>query len=149
MTLNATGISALDQSGGITNFANGFYTGDGSGSINVNLGFTPRYVKVWNITDDNAWEWCEGMPATGGPPATNSVVVRTGSTFSIDTSGLITANGTVVTATEVEYGGNGPGDGTNGTQSVTEVYDNLAVPQLVLASGLNTNAKVYAWIAMA
>lgn len=39
----------------------GSYTGTGA-AINVELGFTPDYVKVINVTDgDEYWEWFSSM----------------------------------------------------------------------------------------
>lgn len=39
----------------------GTYTGDGAAQ-NIELGFIPDYVRVWNETDgDIAWEWFSGM----------------------------------------------------------------------------------------
>lgn len=143
MTNAANGVPVFNQAGSIANFANGAYTGDGSGAIVMPVGFTPRYVKVIDITDVTQWEFIEGMPANntlktvGGAAGVPAITV--------DTTGLIVTNGTQVTVTEVEFGGNGAGDGVNGTQSIIEVYDNLGVPQLTFATGLNTSAKVYVW----
>lgn len=40
----------------------GTYTGNAA-AINIELGFTPDYVKIVNITDgDDAWEWFSNMP---------------------------------------------------------------------------------------
>ena len=51
----------------------GSYTGTGA-AINVAIGFTPAYVKVWNDTDrDEYWEWCTGM-AAGTAIATSTAV---------------------------------------------------------------------------
>lgn len=44
-------------------FKAGSYTGTGA-AIDVQLGFTPDYVKIWNETDgDETYEWFSGMTA--------------------------------------------------------------------------------------
>lgn len=41
----------------------GSYTGTGA-AVNIELGWTPDYVKIVNITDgDEYWEWFTGMTA--------------------------------------------------------------------------------------
>lgn len=41
----------------------GTYTGTGA-AVNIELGWTPDYVKVVNVTDgDEYWEWFAGMTA--------------------------------------------------------------------------------------
>lgn len=41
----------------------GSYTGTGA-AINLEFGFTPIYMKVWNDTDgDESWEYYSGMAA--------------------------------------------------------------------------------------
>jgi hypothetical protein len=148
MTLNASGIGAMSQAGSISNFASGTYVGDGSGSIQVALGFTPRLVEVRDLTSTppSTTVWMEGFP-------TGDTVTNISSTTALNTGSLIVTNAAIVTVTEVApYGeppGTGaPGEGTSGTVSVS--YDNpvLASPQLTLATGLNVNAHVYAWYAM-
>lgn len=144
MTLNTSGIGAYGQAGSIVNFANGGYVGDGSGSVQVAIGFTPRRVKIYNVTDVTTYEWTADMPAT------NSFKVVTAGTMTVDTNSAVVTNNATVTVTEVATGAPGsqePNDGTQGTVSV--VYDNpvLANPQLVFGSVANVSAKVYAWTA--
>lgn len=144
MTLNASGIGAYGQAASVVNFANGGYTGDGSGSILVNVGFTPRWVKVVDVTDATTYEWFADMPAT------DSLKTVTGGTMTIDTNSAIVTNGAQVTVTEVATGIPGaqaPGEGTQGTVSITYDNPNLANPQLTFGSVCNTSAKVYAWVA--
>jgi hypothetical protein len=141
MSLATTGVQALDQAGSIVNFANGYYTGDGSGAFPVYVGFTPRFVKIYDITDQTSFEWAEGFPAT------DSWKQVAAGTITLDTGTTILTNGTVITVTEVSYGGNGAGDGVNGTQSVIEAYDNLAVAQLTFGTNANVSGKVYSWVA--
>lgn len=144
MTLNASGIGAYGQQGSVSNFANGGYSGDGSGSIQVAVGFTPRYVKVWDITGVISYEWAADFPAT------DSIKVVTGGTTTVDANSAVVTNGAQVTVTEVATGAPGsqePNDGTQGTVSI--IYDNpvLANPQLVLGSVCNVSGHVYAWVA--
>jgi hypothetical protein len=145
MSNNSAGIGAYGQSGSIVNFANGGYTGDGSGSIAVAVGFTPRWVKVYDITDATTYEWSADMPAT------NSMKQVTAGNLTVDTNSAIVTNGAQVTVTEVAYpapGSQTPTDGTQGTVSITYDNPNLANPQLTFGSVCNVSAKVYAWVAM-
>lgn len=65
----------------------GSYTGD-TNAQNIQLGFTPDYVKVWNETDgDTYWEWFNGMTAGHALQATNHASTQ----FSKITSNGITA----------------------------------------------------------
>lgn len=145
MSNNSAGIGAYGQAGSIVNFANGGYTGDGSGSIAVAVGFTPRWVKVYNITDATTYEWAADMPAT------DSIKTVTAGTMTVDTNSAIVTNGAQVTVTEVAPGTPGtqePNDGTQGTISITYDNPNLANPQLTFGSVCNVSSKVYAWVAM-
>jgi hypothetical protein len=144
-TLN--GVPVLDQSAGVCNFANGYYTGDGNtGGIVVPVGFTPRYVKLWNMTTASSYEWAEGMAAT------DSISVIA-STQAVDTSSFVVTNGTIVTVTEVAYGGNAPGDGTSGTVSVVESSPAPGTPQCTFGTGgssaapANLTGDLYVWVA--
>lgn len=141
-----TGVPVLNQSGSIVNQANGTYNGDGTGAIVVPVGFTPRHVKVVDITDLTTWEFIEGMPATNTLKTSVAVAGTAGAqSVAVDATSAIVTNGVQTTVTEVAFGGNGVGDGTNGTQSIVEIYDNLGVPQLTFATGLNVSGKVYVW----
>jgi len=148
MSLNAAGLAPLNQSYGVINMATGNYTGDGSGSIQVFVGFTPRMVKVYDITDVTTWEWVDGMPST------NTVKTVTGGTVTVDTNSLIVTNGTSYSITEnsAEEGstpGTGAaGDGQTSDITITAEYPTLGTAQLTFGSGLNTSAKVYAFVAM-
>jgi hypothetical protein len=142
MSLNTSGITPYSQSAGIVNAAAGAYTGDGSGSILVNVGFTPRRVKVFDITDATTYEWVEGMPAT------NSFKVVTAGTMTVDTNSAVVTNGAIVTVTETGVyppGQQVPGDSTLVNTSVIYESPNLALPQLTLGPVCNVSAKVYAW----
>lgn len=154
------GISPLSQSAGVVNLATGSYvgdhaSGDGSGaySVAVSIGFTPRYVRLQNMTTGDMYEWMEGMAATK-----TLFTNHTGPAVTIDTNSVIVTNSTIVTATEVAPegapGASGAGEGTQGT--VTLSYDNpaLGTAQLVFnstasASGapVNANGVLYVWLA--
>jgi hypothetical protein len=149
MTNASAGVPVLDQSGGVTNFASGMYTGDAStGGVPIPVGFTPRYVKVWDMTLVTSYEWAEGMAAT------DSIKTVTGGTMTIDTNSAIVTNGTIYTVTEVAYGGNGAGDGTSGTVSIVEESPALNTPQLTFGTGagsggpLNLTGDLYVWYAI-
>lgn len=58
----------------MNNFETGVVTGTGA-AINIELGWIPDYVKVFNITDaDQTDEWVKGM-AAGTSIQTNTAVV--------------------------------------------------------------------------
>lgn len=49
-----------------TRMATGSYiieTGDTAAAITITCGFTPRYVRVQNVTSGDGMEWFEGMAA--------------------------------------------------------------------------------------
>jgi hypothetical protein len=150
MTLVATGIAPVNQSYGISNFATGYYTGDGTaGTIIVNVGFTPRRVVAHNMTDGLTYEWIDGMTAGYYKLHTWSTGVVT---YVNTNAALISTNATVISITEVNFGGAGAGDGTNGTVSINEEYAALGTAQLSFVNGtsgagLNVSAKVYIWTA--
>lgn len=145
MTLNASGIgyTTYDVQGAM---ATGGYTGDGSGSIAVAVGFTPKYVKIWDMTDATTWEWCQGMAAT------DSVKVVTAGTMTVDTNTAVATNGKLFTQSSVGtyQPPGGAGDGTIINSGNISVFgtDSTNANQLVIGSTCNTNAKVYVWMAL-
>jgi hypothetical protein len=146
MSNNTVGVQALSQSGGVVSFASGLYTGDGSGSMQVYIGFMPRHVFVLDVTDNTSWEWMEGMPAT-------DTLKNAAGTQTIDTGSAIVTSSDIITVTEVEPEGTpgqqGPGEGNQGTVTISIDSPLKTTPNLTLATGLNTSAKVYVWKAMA
>lgn len=158
MTLVASGVNALSQSGGVTNFASGYYTGDGTqGAIAVNIGFTPRYVKLMNLTDLLFYEYFEGMDAALADTDVDDTLLTTGSTGAVtnDDNNAIQTNASVVTSTQVAFpapGAQSPDDGVNGTTTVTTVATDKSKPRLQFNAGssgaiTNVNSKVYLWMA--
>lgn len=144
MTLNASGINAVTSNGPSLTLASGTYTGDGSGTIQVNLGFTPIKVKVYDMTDATTYEWVQGMAAT------DSIKVVTGGTMTVDTNSAVVSNGEVTSTSSAGIyppGSSGPGDGTIIDTTVNVYGTNLAIPQLVLGSVCNVSAKAYVWVA--
>lgn len=75
----------------VRNDSIGRFTTDSTGPVDTsfNIGYTPRYVRVINLTDGNQLEWFEGM-------APDSAVQTTaaGAASLITTAG-ITANSTI------------------------------------------------------
>lgn len=155
------GVSPLSQSYSITNFASGSYTGgwvtanDGAGAIamEVHVGFTPRYVRLVNMSTGDQYEWMEGMAATKTLLTTASTGVNT-----IDANSVIVTNASTQTATEMATaapGYQGAGLGTTGTVSVTYGKPDPTIACLTFnstagASGAPVNAKdsLYVWQAM-
>lgn len=86
--------TASSFSAGIVNMSTGAITSDGT-AVSVNLGFTPRWVKVINLTDVIVWEKMEGMSAT------QAIKVVTAGTTTVDTGSaiVIAAGGFSISAT--------------------------------------------------
>lgn len=62
----------------------GTYTGTGA-AINIELGWVPDYVRVWNVTDgDVSWEWFNGLGAGDVLQNTNHASTQ---------NSLVTSNG--------------------------------------------------------
>lgn len=147
MTLNALGISPLMVAGGVASSAFGQYTGDGSGAITVALGFTPIWVKVFDWTDGTTYEWSAGAPATDSIKTTNA----TPPVVSVDTNSAVVSNHNIQSVSSAGVyppGTQGPGDGTLINTTVEVDSPNLALPQLVLGSVCNVNAKAYTFVAL-
>jgi len=151
MTLVASGITPLSQAAGVVNMAQGQYTGDGTaGNIVVGIGFTPRYVKVWNVTDLLMYEFFEGMDSN-----LLQTLLTTGSTGAVtsDTNGNIITNAVVATATENALnapGSQGPGLGVGGTTTVSFIETDKTKPNLQFVAGssgarMNVSGKAYTW----
>lgn len=102
-----------------TNTKVGSYTGTGA-AVNVELGFTPAYVKIWNATDgDEIYEWFSGMTAGHALKSANHASAQ----FS-----RITANG--VTA----YAG-------------TDTTGSEAAEGFTAGTAISESAKTFRWIA--
>lgn len=85
--------TATTQSGGKANVATGSFTGGGA-EVDVELGFTPRYIKFVNVTDRTVFEFIEGMAAT-----TTLKTVAAGTVTADTTSALVVdANGFTISA---------------------------------------------------
>lgn len=152
MTNVSAGVIALNQDAGVSNFATGTYTGDGTaGDVQVACGFTPRYVKLCDITLGLYYEYIEGMPAT-------TTMLNTGSTGVVtqDANSVIVTNAAQYSYTEMAVGVPGaqaPGEGTTGTVSVIEEAANHTLPNLLFRSGAagvraNAASSVYLWMAI-
>lgn len=146
------GLKATGQQAGVSNFATGSYTGDAAaGTISVAVGFTPRYVRLDNITDGISFEWYEALPATNTIKSTWSSGV-----VALDTNSLILTNMRIQTSTEVAYpapGAQTADDGTQGTVSVSYEAPLQSADRLDFVAGssganVNVSAKVYIWMAM-
>jgi hypothetical protein len=58
-----TTYNAVSRAAGVVNHAFGSFTSDNSIAV-INLGFTPKVFRFFNVTDVIAWERLEGMGAT-------------------------------------------------------------------------------------
>jgi hypothetical protein len=146
MTLATAGIPAVTNTQPtMPQFATGSFTGDGSATANVNLGFTPKYFKLFDLTDVTSWEWVQGMPAT------NTWYDPGNGNRSIDTNTVIKTNGKLTTVTGVgvydpNQGGANDGVLINTSLSVWAPDQTLTFNCQLSTNGL-VNAKAYVWIA--
>lgn len=146
MTLATSGIAPqVSEPGNFAQMATGIHTGDGSAAANINLGFTPKFFKLYDLTDVFSWEWVQGMPATNtwyDPGSgnrsidTNTVIATNGKLFAVNSAGVYSP------------AGNGPGDGTliNTTLTVWGPDPTAAFVCQLTTNGL-VNAKAYVWVA--
>lgn len=96
--------TATSQSAGMANIVTGSFTSDNT-ITEVNLGFTPRWVKVVNSTDVIVWEKIEGM-ATADSVKTvtaGTTTVDTGAAITIDTDGFTLSAATVGSAKAIAW----------------------------------------------
>jgi hypothetical protein len=146
MTLNASGIGPSTYDVNNASLATGTYTGDGSGSIQVYVGFTPKYVKIMDVTDVTSYEWCFGMPAT------NSIKVVTAGTTTIDTNSAVLTNGKLFTQSSTgQYqppGGAGAGVIINSGNILTFGTDPTVSYRCVFGAVANVSGKAYVWYAL-
>lgn len=144
MTLNANPPIPLMEAASIASSAYGKFTGDGSGLLNMPVGFSPIKVRVYNITDGLIWDWMAGMDATKSLLTTMSTGVVT-----VDSSSAIISNHVLTTNTvNAQYvpSGNGAGTGTLGPTSLQVDAPDQTLQKLIFSSAaLNINAKSYAW----
>jgi len=86
--------TATSHSMGVVNFASGSFTGAGA-AVEVDTGFTPRYVRIFDKTNVIIWEKSEDMVAA------NCIKQVTAGTTTVETSSDIVMddNGFTVSAT--------------------------------------------------
>lgn len=91
-------VQATSQARSVANFASGSFTSDNSITV-VQLGFTPRWIKVVNSTDNIQWEKIEGMAAANSMKTvggTVAITVDTGSAIIINADGTISLSAAAV-----------------------------------------------------
>ena len=85
-----TTFAATSQSNSISNFASGSFTGDGT-IATLNLGFKPRYFKMFNATDVVVYEKWEGMVAANSiKTVTAGTTTNDASAITLDSAGTVT-----------------------------------------------------------
>jgi hypothetical protein len=142
MSLNTDGVLYYSEAGGVASAAAGGYTGDGSGSFTLFCGFSPKWVKIVDITGVLVYEWIQGMPAT------NSVKTVTGGTTTIDTNSAIVSGSSIITETTAgvyKPGSQGPGGGTLVNTTIVKESPNTSGARLTIGSVCNVSAHVYAY----
>lgn len=86
--------STQSSNDGISNVAVGRYiTSSTAAAFDLTVGFTPRYVKIVNVTSGDMMEWFEGMAAASAQK-----------TVAAGTRSLITSLGVTVTGGVVTVG---------------------------------------------
>lgn len=81
--------TATSNSMGVVNFATGVFTGAGA-IVEVDLGFTPRWVKIFNETDVIMWELFECMSdtITAKTVTAGTTTADTTTAITVDTDGF-------------------------------------------------------------
>lgn len=142
--LHSSGINPVTN-GSLEYFATGTFTGDGSGTVGVNIGFTPQFVLLIDMTLAKRYEWVNGMAATD-----SELLNGTGPAFSVDANSAIVTNGalnTVVSAGVYPPGTQEPGGGTIQNSGNISVWaPDKTKAQLTF--GINVTSSLYTWIAM-
>lgn len=97
-------VSAVSQAAGVSEFASGKFTADGT-AITVTVGFTPRYMQVYNETDVITWEKFEGQPAANSHKtiAAGTKTADTGSAIVINADKTVTLSTTCAPSGKVMY----------------------------------------------
>lgn len=96
MADTAISPGAAGTSSGIVNISSGTFTGAATTTTTINLGFVPRWAKIFTPTGVLIWEkFASGMAAA------NCLKVVTAGTTTLDTGShvLFTGNTIVLTAT--------------------------------------------------
>ena len=143
MTLATSGITPVTEDYNVK-MATGTFTGDGSAAANINIGFTPKYFKLFDISDVFSWEWVQGMAAT------NTWYTTGAADPAVDTNSVIKTNGQITQQVGVGvYDPNqgGANDGVLINTTVNVFGPNLALPFLTLSTNALVNAKAYVWVA--
>jgi len=78
--------TATSQSAGRANITTGSLTG-ANAAVDVELGFTPRHIRLINVTDAITYEYIEGMAAT------TTMKTVTAGTFTADTNSILVVDG--------------------------------------------------------
>ena len=144
MTDKSAGIFPTFQSTS-AQIAVGSFTGDSSGTpLTVNIGFSPVYVALFDVTNTKRYEWVQGMAST------DSFYLVTGADPSIDTNSAVVSNWTTASQTEPgDYAVNSSGAGvpTLINTSVTVPYQDRT-KSYTMQFGINVNSAAYTWIAL-
>ncbi len=128
------------------NISTGHFTGDGATTaVPVNLGFSPLYVKLIDMSTLESFEWVMGMAATDTIKAVGS-----GPTLAIDTTSAIVSNGKLTSATEPGVyapGTQEPNDGTLVNTTVSVYSPDKTVTPLTFNLPAS-NSDAWVWIAI-
>lgn len=141
--LHSSGINPVTN-GSLEYFATGTFTGDGSGTVGVNIGFTPQYALLIDMTTPDRYEWVQGMAAT------DSLLLTGSADLAVDANSAVVTNGalnTVVSAGVYPPGTQEPGGGTIQNSGNISVWaPDKTKAQLTF--GINVSTHLYVWIAM-
>jgi hypothetical protein len=98
--MTTTTKTVTSQQPGFVNFATGSFTGDGN-TINIPLGFKPRYVRAINETDAIVWEKFEGEAAANSVKTDTAVALSTSSDVLFNSDNSISFSATAAPSAKV------------------------------------------------
>lgn len=94
-------VNATSQAMGLTNFASGSFTGDGT-ITTINLGFRPRWFKIFNANAATVYEKFEGMVAANSiKTVTAGTTTNDAAAITLDAAGTVTIPAAIAINTNV------------------------------------------------
>ena len=142
MSLNSAGQGIDVDAAGMAHIATAHWTGDGSGSVVINIGFIPTMVELFDMTGIKRYTWVLGMPATDTMLATNGALA-------VDTNSAVLTQWKLFSNTgggTYAPGSQGPGEGTLISGAVS-YYGPDKTLSYQLTIGINVTSSLYQLVA--
>jgi hypothetical protein len=96
--------NSVSQTAGISNHATGFVVSDSGAAAasTFNVGFVPRVVRFYNVTDRIIDEWFEGMAAASSVHhvAAGTITLETTNGITVNSNGTFTVTAVTVPASK-------------------------------------------------